>query len=93
MLRDRAPEEANGPDLLARLCSRAGGRYFQVENQRDLAATSDQIAREMRSQYMLGYAPSNPASDGLFRHVVLKLSPAGGRLSIYWRRGYRALAQ
>ena len=95
ILRDQSPEEAEGPDLLARLCDRAAGRYFQVENQRDLAKKAEQIAREMRSQYVFGYAPSNSAADGLFRHVVLKLLPVqGGRkLSVYWRRGYRSPAQ
>ena len=88
-------EELLGPDLLERLCSRAGGRYFQVENLRDLEATAERISREMRSQYVLGYAPTNPAADGLFRRVRLQLLPEKGRsrFSVYWRRGYRVLVQ
>ena len=81
-----------GPDLLDRLCSRAGGRYWQVENQPDLEHAADQIGKEMRSQYVLGYAPSNPAPDGLFRHVRLQLLPSRSGFAIYWRRGYRAPA-
>jgi Ca-activated chloride channel family protein len=90
ILRERSPEEVMGPDLLARICERAGGRYWQVEGERDLAATADQISREMRSQYVLGYAPSNSAADGLFRRVHLQLLPAGDKFSVYWRRGYRS---
>ena len=95
ILRDMPPEEVRGPDLLGRLCDYAAGRYFQAENQRDLAKTVDQIGKEMRSQYVLGYAPSNSAADGLFRHVRLQLLPVqgGAKLSVYWRRGYRSPAQ
>jgi len=95
IMRERSPEEVKGPDLLERLCSRGAGRYFQVENQRDLAETADRIAKEMRSQYIVGYVPSNPPADGLVHHVQLRLLRADGapRLSVYWRHGYRAPAQ
>lgn len=91
ILHDRSPEEISGPDLLGRLCDYGGGRYFQAESQRDLAKTVDEIGKEMRSQYVLGYAPANSAADGLFHHVRLQLLPVQGgpRFSVYWRRGYR----
>lgn len=46
ILRERSVEEVEGPDLVSRLCDRAGGRYWQVDNQRDLAAAADQIERD-----------------------------------------------
>ena len=92
ILRERSPEEVQGPDLLARICNHAGGRYWQVDGERELAETGDRIAREMRSQYVLGYAPADTAADGRFRKVRLQLLLARGQ-SAYWRRGYRSPAQ
>jgi len=90
-LRDQSPEVLGGPDLLDRLCYRAGGRYFQVMDKRELTAVADQIGKELRSQYLLGYVPASGADDGKFHHVQLKvLHPAGAsKLYVYWRRGYR----
>jgi Ca-activated chloride channel homolog len=91
ILRDRAPEEEAGPDLLSRLCDRAGGWYFPVEGERQLRQVADQIGKELRSQYVLGYVPSNAAADGKFHRVQLKLLRAEGepKVSVHWRRGYR----
>ncbi len=92
VLRERSPEVFSGPDLLSRLCDRAGGRYYQVGGDKQLAATADQIGKELRSQYVLGFAPSTGGDDGKFHHVRLQVSrPEGSpKLSVYWRRGYRA---
>jgi Ca-activated chloride channel family protein len=94
-LHDRTPEEAAGPDLLDRLCGRVGGRYFQVMDDRQLQTIADRIAKELRSQYVLGYVPASGAVDGRFHHVQLKVQrpAAGTKLSVYWRRGYRAPQQ
>jgi Ca-activated chloride channel homolog len=91
ILRDRAPEEEAGPDLLSRLCDRAGGRYFPVEGERQLRQVAEQIGKELRSQYVLGYVPATGAADGKFHHVQLKLRRADGepKVSLYWRRGFR----
>lgn len=91
-LQGRSPEEWNGPDLLERICDRTGGRYFQVDGRGELAAASEQISRELRSQYLLGYVPSNGERDGQFHHVRLQLTRGAGgpKLSVFWRRGYRA---
>jgi Ca-activated chloride channel family protein len=89
---DRAPEEIVGQNLLAELCERASGRYFPLDGQRDLKKVADQIGKELRSQYVLGYTPTRPARDGKFHRVQLKLlrGAGGQKLSVYWRRGYRA---
>lgn len=93
-LRARSPEEIAGPDLLERLSDHAGGRYFQVEGKHQLAAAAEQISRELRSQYLIGYVPSVGAHDGRFHHVRLELKQQEGmpKLTVFWRRGYRAPA-
>lgn len=85
-------EELAGPGLLQELCDRAAGRYFAPQAERDFAKIADQIGKELRSQYVLGYSPTNLAHDGKFHRLRLKvLKPAGvPSLSVYWRGGYRA---
>lgn len=91
-LRSRSPEEIAGPDLLERICDYAGGRHFQVDGRRELAAAAEQISRELRSEYLIGFVPSPQVRDGRFHHVRLQLKREDGnpKVSVFWRRGYRA---
>jgi Ca-activated chloride channel homolog len=95
VFRARSPEEFTGPDLLERLCDSAGGRYFQVDGKRELEAAAEQISRELRWQYVIGYVPANNAQDGRFHHVRLQVKPAEGspKVSVFWRRGFRAAGE
>lgn len=97
--RSGSPEELEGPDLLARLCDRGAGRYWQIDGRKELEQVSDQIGKEMRSQYILGFAPTDQYADGLFHRVRLQLTSSPdsqsrsgekAKLSVYWRQGYRA---
>jgi Ca-activated chloride channel homolog len=94
--RTRAPEEILGPDLLERISDRAGGRYFQADSRKELNAAADQISRELRSQYVIGYVPpsgdKSGANDGRFHHVRVQVKRDSGapKLNVFWRKGYRA---
>ncbi len=92
VFRTRSPEEFTEPDLLERLCDSAGGRYFQVDGKRELEAAAEQISRELRWQYVIGYVPAGSANDGRFHHVRVQVKPAEGtpKVTVFWRRGYRA---
>jgi len=48
------------PPLLAELAVITGGRSFLLRDVRDLEKTLADVARELRYQYLLGYAPSDP---------------------------------
>ena len=48
------------PPLLAELATLTGGRSFLLKDARELEVTLTSIARELRNQYLLGYAPSRP---------------------------------
>lgn len=91
-VREALPEEILGPRLMDRLCEHGAGRYYQVASERALRETAEHVAREMRSQYVLGFAPSDSSDDGLFHHVQVRLAPGNNapKLTVYWRRGYRA---
>jgi Ca-activated chloride channel family protein len=54
--RTRAP-------IFAELASVSGGRSFHATNQESLRTTLSAIARELRFQYLLGYAPEHSSSD------------------------------
>ena len=92
VLRDRSPEELEGPDLLERLCDHAGGRYYRVETSKELAKTADRIGDELRFQYVLGFVAPKVTEDGRFHRVRLQVVRPRGmpKVSVYWRRGYRA---
>ena len=46
-----------------------GGRMIVVNSEKKLQEAFDQISEELRSQYTLGYYPTNNMKDGKFRKV------------------------
>ncbi len=69
------------------LTEQTGGRTIEVNRVDKIADAFDQISRELRSQYYIGYSPDNPRRDGAFRKIEIK-SKTG--LKIQARRGYYA---
>jgi len=88
------PEERNGPTLLDQVALDTGGRTYPV-SLNDLPKIGEQIARELRNQYVLGYSPAVAIADGKYHRVNLKLAPpnAEGELRTYYRQGYYAPGQ
>jgi Ca-activated chloride channel family protein len=84
------PVDADGPELLEAICAAGGGRRLEVERYTNLPKAIEEVAREIRYQYILGFQPSTPQNPGKYHRVELKLfRPAGaGRLSVSWRHGY-----
>jgi len=90
------PEEISGPRLLSEIATQTGGRAFAAALPSDLPSVAARIAVELRNQYVLAYYPTNPARDGKYRKVEVKISqPAGivSPLKAHWRLGYYAPAQ
>ena len=48
------------------------------------------ISQELRSQYILGYIPSDQSRSGAFRRIEVKLNGSHGRYSVPTRDGYLA---
>lgn len=88
-------EEQNGPRLLDELAEHTGGRVYTIDNLEDLESISSQLGTALRSEYLLGYMPSNPSRDGKYRHIKvdLALSSEPRAASISYRRGYYAPLQ
>jgi VWFA-related protein len=74
--------------LLADLAKETGGLMLPVAELADLPHAIEQIAVNLRNQYVLGYAPTGPY-DGRYRHVNVRLTtPEAQRLRASWRAGY-----
>ncbi len=85
-------EERLGPGLLGELTEITGGRAFTIDNPNDLSDVATKIGIELRNQYVLGYRPKNPAHDGKWRKIKVKLIPPKGLppLRVYAKTGYYA---
>ena len=68
-----------------------GGRAVFPGSMKELEPMYGVIAREIRDQYVLGYAPSNTARDGRWRKVQIRLKrPTAERVQVRTREGYFA---
>ena len=80
---NEAQDASEGNEGLAR---DTGG--FVIRNRNDLGDGLARIAREARSYYLIGYAPTNRSADGRFRRIGVKL--AREDVVVRARRGYYA---
>jgi Ca-activated chloride channel family protein len=78
--------------LLDDFAEPSGGRHYPITSRRELADAAEKAGRQMRDQYLLGYAPAKSAGDGKYHRVQVKVVPGPGqhRLTAFWRRGYYA---
>ena len=80
----------SGDAAMKKLGGETGGRVIEVGNKTEkLKQAFNQIAQELRSQYNIGYTPSNPKLDGTFRRIEIR-SKKGYKVQA--RSGYYALA-
>ena len=62
-----------GDGDMRKLTEQTGGRVINVGNKFDkLREAFDQIAAELRSQYNIGYTPTNGKKDGTYRKIEIK---------------------
>ncbi|HET7207726.1 MAG TPA: VWA domain-containing protein [Terriglobales bacterium] len=81
----------SGDSAMKKLAAETGGRVIQVGNKYEkLKQAFDQVAQELRSQYNIGYTPTNNRLDGTFRRV--EIQPKNKDYKIQARNGYYALA-
>jgi Ca-activated chloride channel family protein len=88
----RTREEKDGPRLLGELAYETGGRHYPVETLDELPGLCARIGSELRNQYLIGYAPTNGADDGRYRHVKVTVVPQAKMppLRTHHRQGYYA---
>jgi VWFA-related protein len=79
----------SGDSEMRKLTEETGGRMIQVGNKIEkLRQAFDQISQELRSQYNIGYVPTNTVRDGSFRKVEIK--PKQSNFKVQARSGYYA---
>lgn len=78
------------PPLLAELAVLTGGRSFLLKDATELEKTLSTIARELRYQYLLGYAPSEPIHEGVHEWRPIRVTLTGNHpgLRVRARDGY-----
>ncbi len=74
---------------LRKMSEETGGHLFRVDNRHPLDTIFDQIQDEMRSQYTIGYSPTNSRKDGSFRKIEIRM--LNKDLKVQARKGYYAV--
>lgn len=81
------PHWGSDPHEMGQMAEQTGGRMITVSNPDKLGKAFKEISDELRSQYSLGYTPTNEKHDGTFRKIEVK-SKNGYKVQA--RRGYYA---
>jgi VWFA-related protein len=86
---DRMATWGSGKGDMKKVAEETGGRVIDVgDNPKKLKEAFDEISKELRSQYYIGYTPTNQKSDGSYRKVEVK--PVNKDYRIQARKGYYA---
>jgi VWFA-related protein len=73
---------------LIALADKSGGRLLRADTLASLPDAFAQIAAELRTQYAIGYYPTNKDRNGTYRKIKVRNSRKGVKLRA--RPGYRA---
>jgi VWFA-related protein len=78
----------DGLKIMAQIATRTGARYFEAKKKENLDDIYNQIAQELRGQYLLTYTPDQTDSDGSYHKIALKAKNPD--LIVVTREGYYA---
>jgi VWFA-related protein len=74
---------------LRQMSEDTGGHVFHVDRKMTLQDAFTELQAEMRSQYAIGYTPTNPTKDGTFRKVEVRTTNKDWKVQA--RKGYYAV--
>ena len=84
--------QEENPGALRHLSKSTGGISYLPSPSQSIASISTFIARDLRDQYTLGFAPEKPSGVASFRKIQVKVSaPGRGKLHVRYRPGYFAV--
>ncbi len=84
-------DEDRHPGVLKKLARATGGEAFLPAETSQVVPICKRIAEEIRTQYTLGYVPSNQKLDNTYRTIkVTATGPHGEKLFVRTRAGYIA---
>ena len=89
----KSPRE-KAVNLLNRLASDTGGRAFFPQSISELPQIANEIVRDLRTQYVISYDPTNKAHDGTYRSIKVNVNqPTTGDRRIALTRSGRTAGQ
>jgi Ca-activated chloride channel homolog len=78
-------------ELLSGIADDSGGRAYFPKDVGEIPVIAAQIAKDLRTQYVVSYYPTNDNRDGAFRTIQVSVNSQGARkLTARTRRGYYA---
>lgn len=81
---------------LNKIAERTGGRAYFPRDERDLQRAFAQIQEELRSQYLIAYAPTNEKKDGSYRKIEIQVANSAfekQKVKLVHRQGYFAKSE
>ena len=74
----KSPRE-KAVNLINKMASDSGGRAFFPQSIAEMPQIANEIVRDLRTQYVLSYYPSNKARDGSYRAIRVTVDEGAGR--------------
>ncbi|MGH9406234.1 MAG: VWA domain-containing protein [Terriglobia bacterium] len=78
----------NGESVLRKMARETGGEFIRVGRSTDTYQAFQQIERQLRTQYLLGFTPIDRAHDGSYHKLRVRVNDASYRVQA--RQGYYA---
>jgi Ca-activated chloride channel family protein len=75
----RKSSKEKATDLINKLATETGGRAFFPTSLSDLPGIANEITKDLRTQYVISYYPTNSKRDGTFRQIKVQIADTGKR--------------
>lgn len=90
LLSEEDPPDARAARrALKELAEASGGQDYYPKDLAEVQLITPQVAHEIRNQYLVAYSPTNPALDGSFRQIKVKVL-GYEKATVRTRSGYYA---
>ena len=74
----RKSSKEKAVSLINKLATETGGRAFFPASTAELPGIAEQITKDLRTQYVIGYYPTNKARDGSYRAIRVQIADNSG---------------
>lgn len=90
-----AGRNTGGEHALIQMSEDTGGKYYYVEEPKDLEPAFARVSDDLRTQYVLGYYAPPAGLDASFRSIKIQMTDPSlrGKYSLRYRTGYYSNAR
>jgi Ca-activated chloride channel family protein len=87
-----AGRDTGGEHALIQMANDTGGKYYYVEQPKDLEPAFAKVSDDLRTQYVLGYYAPQRDKSGSFRTIQIRMKDPAlrGKYELRYRTGYYA---